>query len=146
MNYCLLDNLNTTKVNTSCMSIKYCITFDKIVKRSKEYCKYYNHEYVTYSQLTFKIDELNEKLNDLKLQNLSKEFRIIAYKNKINLYKRFNVLLATQDVKRLQQLMQVCLKNEAGIKTILEKFCLAANDMYRPKGFTNDDIALGNRL
>ena len=59
------------------------------------------------------------------------------------MYKRFNVLLATQDVQRLQQLMKVCLKNGSGIKTILEKFCLAANDMYRPKEFTNDDIALG---
>ena len=47
-NYSLLENLNTTKINTSCLSLKYCMNFDKIIKRSENYNKYNNNEYLTY--------------------------------------------------------------------------------------------------
>ena len=119
------------------------MNFDKIIKRSENYNKYNNNEYLTYSQLASKVENYADTINDLKLQNLSKDFQIIAYRNKLTLYKRFNVLLANEDVDRVRQLMKVCLNNGCGIKSIIEKFSLAANDMYRPKGFSNDDVALG---
>ena len=77
------------------------MNFDKIIKRSENYNKYNNNEYLTYSQLASKVENYADRINDLKLQNLSKDFQIIAYRNKLTLYKRFNVLLANEDVDRV---------------------------------------------
>ena len=96
-NYCLLDNLDSTKINTSCLALAYDMKFNNIIKRAKEYNKYYNFQYTTFKQFTQKVCETNDKLKDLKLHYLTKDYQIIAYNKKICLYKRFTVLLSTKD-------------------------------------------------
>ena len=58
------------------------------------------------------------------------------------MYKRFLTLLATNDVSRIRQLVSVALNNGDGIQAIINKFTLAANDLYRPKGWDSNDVDL----
>lgn len=107
-------------INDSCSNLKFNSTLNKIINRSLIFDNHLNHEYMSYTHLTSKIAEQNKKINELKLVNLVKEYQIIAYRNKIGLYKRFMVLLANNEIERVRQLVHVCLKNGNGIKSIID--------------------------
>ena len=45
--------------------------FYNIIKRAKEYNKYYNFQYTMFKQFTQKVCETNDKINDVKLHYLT---------------------------------------------------------------------------
>ena len=62
---------------------------------------------MNFIQLDLKLKENAERINKLKLEMLNKDYRIICQRNRIDLYKRFNVLIANNDIARLRQLVNV---------------------------------------
>jgi hypothetical protein len=62
-----------------------------------------NHKYMSYTQLDMKLQDDAEKLNALKLEMLNKDYKLISQQNKIDLFKRFNILITNNDVPRLRQ-------------------------------------------
>jgi hypothetical protein len=134
---------NDKTVNEECLNLKYDVKFQKILDRMETISKFTNHQYMNYNQLIDKISHYVMKNDEMRLNCLNKDFMLISYRNKIGLYQRFNNLLANSDVERLKQLMTVCLKKKMGIRSIINKFISAANDLYRPKQWNQNDVDLG---
>ena len=58
------------------------------------------------------------------------------------MHKRFLNLIAQEDVPRLSQILTICLNKKTGIRGIIDKFLLAAGDLYHAKGWNENDIDL----
>lgn len=140
--YTYIDNKQSASVNIACLNLKYCNKIKKIAGRAGEIDKHTNHIYMNYNQLVNKISLYKNRLRDYHLKCMQKDFLIISCRNKMSLYKRFVTLLSSKDVSRVRQLISVCINNGSGIKTMIRKFLDAANNVYRPKGFTENEIDL----
>ena len=55
---------------------------------------------------------------------------------------RFLNLISQENVHRLNQLFKVCFRSKSGIRGIINKFQLAAAHLYKPKGWTDNDVDL----
>lgn len=141
-NYVIIESDIASSVNKECLNLKYNVKFNKILSRIESTSKYTNHQYMSYSQLVDKISNYVIKLDEMRLNSLHKDFLIISFRNKISLYKRFNNLLANSDVERIRELMTICLNNQMGIRGIINKFLMAANDLYRLKQWNKEAIDL----
>ena len=78
----------------------------------------------------------------MKLLSLNQNHSIIVLRNKTELYKKLQVVLATYKCERVDQIMKVCFKHKNGINGIIEKINHASNDLFRPKGWTENEIDL----
>ena len=138
-NYRYVKNSISNEMNIECFNLKFNTKLNKICERAFNENKHLNHQYLNYNQLTSKLENYIEIINNQRLNSLNKELMIINYRNKLSLHKRFYNLIVQNDVQRLRQLLKVCFNNGDGIKTIINKFILAANDSYKPKGWCKDD-------
>ncbi|KAH9009043.1 hypothetical protein EDB85DRAFT_1903531 [Lactarius pseudohatsudake] len=55
-------------------------------------------------------------------------------------HKQWILAIASGRVDRVASLVQAGLKQQVGIKTLIQQYERAADKLYKPKGFTNDDI------
>lgn len=78
----------------------------------------------------------------MKLQLLSLSLENIRLRNKIDTHKRFQLLLANEDIARVRSVMNVCLKSGAGLNTILNKFSMAAQNLYSPRAWEEKEVDL----
>ena len=78
-----------------------------------------NHRYLNFDQMVSKIDILNSKLNELKFDGLNQTRELLSLKNRLSIYKRLKLLLATHDVPRLTQLIRIANKNGNGLQHIV---------------------------
>jgi hypothetical protein len=137
-NYKYKVNSVSDSSNVECYNLKFNSHLKTIFERAVDFNKFNGNKYLNYNQLIFKLDDNAEMINNHKLNNLNKDLMIMNYRNKISLYKRFHNLIVQNDVKRLQQLIKVCLKHGDSISTIINKFNMAVNNTYKPKGWSND--------
>ena len=93
---------------------------------------------MSFSLLDLKLQDNADKINEFKSEILNKDHKIINHQNKIDLYKRFQILIANNDIPRLQQLLTVCLNHGDGMNAILTKLVMAVNGSYKPKGWSED--------
>ncbi len=133
-----------SKINIECSNLKYNSDLNRIVNQVDNPNKYFNYQYLNYPGFCDRLHLYTKRIDEYRLQNLNKDFLIISLKNKLSLYKRFNFLLANNDVERIRELMSVCLKNKMGIKGIINKLIMSINGVYEPKGWKKNDIDLGN--
>ena len=141
--YKYIVNKESSNINIDCFNIRYSSLITSMLKRgTSELDIHTNHKFMSYTQLDLKLKKNADRINNLKLEILNKDYKIITQQNKIDLYKRFNVLICNNDVPRLKQLLSVCLNNGDGINSILNKFTLAANNFYKAKGWSDDDLDL----
>lgn len=141
-NYTYVENKESNSINMECFNLKYNSALSKITDRAVNISKYANHDYMNFNQFVHKIELYKTRINDYHLKCLHQDFIIIAYRNKMSLYKRFISLLATKDVNRVRDLIKVCLNNGSGIQGMIRKFNEAANDLYKPKAFTENETDL----
>ena len=141
-NYLYIKNNNSKNTNIECLNLKYSSELNKIVKRSFENSLSLNHEYFNFQQAICKLELYINRLNDYKLKCLSKDSRLLAYKNRIDNYERFKLLLASCNVERIQTLIKVCINNGESLNKIIYKINQASNELYKPKSWTQDDIDL----
>jgi hypothetical protein len=55
-------------------------------------------------------------------------------------HKQWMLAIASGRVDRVASLVQAGLKHHAGIRTLILQYERAADKLYKPKGFTNEDI------
>ncbi|KAH9005718.1 hypothetical protein EDB86DRAFT_2795503 [Lactarius hatsudake] len=55
-------------------------------------------------------------------------------------HKQWILAIASGRVDRVASLVQVGLKHQVGIKTLIQQYECAAKKLYKPKGYTNEDI------
>ena len=55
-------------------------------------------------------------------------------------HKQWVLAIASGHVNRVASLVQAGLKHRAGIKTLIQQYEWAANKLYKPKGYMNEDI------
>ena len=55
-------------------------------------------------------------------------------------HKQWMMALASGRVDRVASLVQAGLKNKAGIKALIHQYERAAEKLYQPKGYTNEDL------
>jgi hypothetical protein len=141
--YKCTPNELSNEINRDCYNLQYNNQFTSIFESIKnDNNKHLNRKYLNYNLFVERLESKDEKIYRLKLENLRKDFQLICYKNQIDMHKRFLNLIAQEDVPRLSQILTVCLNQKTGIRGIIDKFLLAAGDLYHAKGWNENDIDL----
>jgi len=103
-NYVYVKNKESNSISLDCYNIKYNEYYKNMLRRATSQLDIHiNHKYMSYTQLDMKLQDNAEKLNALKLEMLNKDYKLISQQNKIDLFKRFNILITNNDVPRLRQ-------------------------------------------
>lgn len=132
-------------MNCSCFNLQYNKELSDIVSRLgilENKTKYMPHIYLGFHQLDDKLGSYTETKNTMKLNLLALSLENLKLRNKIDTYKRFQLLLANKDVSRVKSVMNSCLKSGAGLSKILNKFSMAAENLYRPRDWDDAEIDL----
>jgi hypothetical protein len=141
--YSYTPNEVSHDINKGCFNLQYNSQFVSIFKSLKnENNKHLNRKYLNYNLFIERLEAKDQKIISLKLGNLQKEFQLISYKNQLDLHMRFLNLISQENVHRLNQLFKVCFHRKSGIRGIINKFQLAAAHLYKPKGWTDNDVDL----
>jgi hypothetical protein len=139
-NYLLF--VEAKNVNTPCINLEHNQYLSNILKRAQQCEKFTKNSYMTYLQLKNEIDQKNDQINSLKLNQLNMRRSYIVLQNKQTDFKRFVILLSQNDIPRLNNLLNVCLKSNFGINGILNKLKMAMDGVYHPKKFEKDEFDL----
>ena len=141
----LLVNDSTMGINKSCFDVQFMQSMKKIeewagvedISSTKLNNKYCNHV-----QLVGKVNTLNKNLSLLTISNYQQSKRIARLTKTLSFHKRFLVYIATNDISRLHELVNVALKNNHGIAYILEKCKSAVAGVYQARSGQDDkDLA-----
>ncbi|QRV97683.1 hypothetical protein RhiJN_25702 [Ceratobasidium sp. AG-Ba] len=82
----------------------------------------------------------SNQLDSLRSNRLSQARKLISRTQNLDEHKKFIVALGTdRTVQRVGALVAVAVKNNVGIKGIIERFWKAAQGLYHPKGYTEED-------
>lgn len=82
----------------------------------------------------------NDQLNRLQLSKLNDSQKLMVKAGALEDHKQWILAIASGRVDRVAPLVQAGLKHRAGIKTLVQQYERAADKLYRPKGYTNEDI------
>ena len=77
-----------------------------------------------------------------KLSDLNKDLQILLYRNTIQIHKRFELLLATENVKQIRAIMETCILQKRSTLYMIRQITLAAKNVYQPKKFSQHDTDL----
>jgi hypothetical protein len=83
-----------------------------------------------------KIDQV-QRLRMIKLNDSWKLQGKVAV---LDNHKQWMLAIASGRVDRVASLVQAGLKHHAGIRTLILQYKHTADKLYKPKGFTNEDI------
>ena len=134
-NYLYIKNDSSAQMNHECDLLQYNNRLNTIIKDF--------NQYLNFDQLSIKATIYHDKILELKLNDLNKDLRILIYKNKIDMFKRFGLLLAKHDIQRIRSIMFSCVKQKTGILGMIKKFSAAANHIFKPnKKWDDSDIDL----
>jgi hypothetical protein len=76
----------------------------------------------------------------LRMSKLNDSRKLLVKAGTLEDHKQLLLAIASGRVERVAPLVQAALKNGAGIETIIQQYERAADKLYKPKGFTNEDI------
>src|SRR5258708_33047247 len=79
-------------------------------------------------------------VSQLRLSKLNDSQRLLAKAGVLKDHKQLILAIASGRVERVTPLIQAALKNGAGIGTIIHQYERAAEKLYHPKGYSNEDI------
>ena len=137
---CLKIAQNDQSNCTACSALASSSTLRQIESRAQSSSQFANNRFLTYSQLVEKIEKLHEERKTLRLLKLNSSRRLSKLASSVNLYKRLLWCLGENDIPRVKQLLNVCLRKGANVNYILDRIQLALNGAYHAKGFQAADI------
>ena len=140
---CLKIAQNDQSNCTACSALASSSTLRQIESRAQSSSQFANNRFLTYSQLVEKIEKLHEERKTLRLLKLNSSRRLSKLASSVNLYKRLLWCLGENDIPRVKQLLNVCLRKGASVNYILDRIQLALNGAYHAKGFQAADIDIG---
>ena len=76
----------------------------------------------------------------LRMSKLNDSRKLLAKASVLDDHKQLILAIASGRVERVAPLVQAALKNGAGIGTIIQHYERAAEKLYKPKGYTNEDV------
>ena len=135
-------------INDGCKRLVGDLSLQKIIERSKleEPEPQMNNIYLTFTfTFTFTFTQLKSKIEKLQQQKsllMIEKYRSNEKANKLgktlSLYKRFVLEILQNNIPRLQNLVNVALRNRRSINYILEKCTLAINGIYKARASEDD--------
>jgi hypothetical protein len=82
----------------------------------------------------------------LRMSKLNDSRKLLAKASVLEDHKQLILAIASGRVERVAPLVQAALKNRAGIGTIIQQYERAAEKLYKPKGYTNEDVMRVHRF
>jgi hypothetical protein len=76
----------------------------------------------------------------LRMSKLNDSRKLLARAGVLEDHKQLILAIASGRVERVAPLVQAALKNGAGIGNIVQQYERAAEKLYKPKGYTNEDV------
>ena len=81
-----------------------------------------------------------DQIEQLRLSKLNDSRKLLVKASTLEDHKQWILAIASGRVDRVASLVQAGLKHRAGIKTLIQQYERAAEKLYKPKGYTNEDI------
>ena len=132
--------------NKICTDLLYSIKLNQLVERGKKSYKEdlisMNHLYMSHTQLSEKAKSLSEEKRELRLMLMNSFFKNSKLCTTLSMHERFLVSISEHNLPRLQQLVNVALKNHRSISHIVTKVINVIDGIYRPNPSQDDkDLA-----
>ena len=132
--------------NKICTDLLYSVKLKELVERGKKsYNKdliRMNHSYLSHSQLSEKAKALYEEKREMRLYLMNSLFKNSKLCTTLSMHERFLVSISENNLPRLQQLVNVALKNHSSISHIVTKVTSVIDGIYMPNPSQNDkDLA-----
>lgn len=120
---------NQFEINFCCEKLKYNTEIDKIVKRSHDAssAKHTNHTFMPYNHLKAELDQYREKTQQLKMNELNHIRDKLSLINRQGDFKRLLTVLANNEIARVRQVLNSCIKSNCSIKNTIETLFQAIN-------------------
>ena len=144
-NYILFPGNNIA--NKCCSDLQYSPKLRKILDRGKiiypdKDIINMNHIYLSHSQLSEKAKSSQEEKRLLRLKLMNSSFKNSKLCATLTLHERFVVLISENNIPRLQQLVNVALRNNRSITHIVTKVLNVIDGIYMPNPCQSDkDLA-----
>ena len=81
-----------------------------------------------------------DQIEQLRMLKLNNSWKLLVKASTLEDHKQWILAIASGRVDCMASLVQAGLKNRAGIKTLIQQYERAAEKLYKPKGYTNEDI------
>jgi hypothetical protein len=81
-----------------------------------------------------------DQIEQLRMSKLNDSRKLLVKASTLEDHKQWILAIASGRVDRVASLVQAGLKHRAGIKTIIQQYKRASEKLYKPKGYTKDDI------
>jgi hypothetical protein len=82
----------------------------------------------------------SERVRQVQLTKLNTSRKLLRKATTLDSHKQWVMAIASRQVDRVASLVQAGLKHRAGIKTLIQEYERTVEKLYRPKGYTNEDI------
>ena len=82
----------------------------------------------------------SEQVRQVQMTKLNTSRKLLGKATALDNHKQWMMAIASGRVDRVAPLVQAGLKHRAGIKTLIQEYGRAADKLYRPKGYTHEDI------
>ena len=125
----------------SCKKIRFDDQFQSIYERIK-FGIHVNTpvEYQPIGGLVQIVRKKTEQLEEIHLAKLNANRTLSRQAAALTDHKQWILAVASGRVDRVASLVQACLKRKMGIHGLLVQYVRAADKLYKPKGFTHEDI------
>ncbi|KAH8993073.1 hypothetical protein EDB86DRAFT_2805800 [Lactarius hatsudake] len=80
------------------------------------------------------------QVRQLRLTKLNASRKLLGKATALDDHKQWIMAIASGRVDRVASLVQAGLKHRAGIKSMIQQYERAAEKLYRPKGYSNEDL------
>jgi hypothetical protein len=81
-----------------------------------------------------------DTIDQLRMSKLNDSRKLLVKAGALEDHKQLVLAIASGRVERVAPLIQAALKNGAGITAIIQQYGRATEKLYKPKGYTNEDI------
>ncbi|KAH9015472.1 hypothetical protein EDB84DRAFT_1582181, partial [Lactarius hengduanensis] len=81
-----------------------------------------------------------DQIDQLRMSKLNDSRKLLTKAGALEDHKQWILAIASGRVDRVASLVQAGLKHRVGIKTLIQQYERAAEKLYKPKGYTNEDI------
>ena len=98
--------------------------------------------YLTYSQLSKRIHNLQNSLNVERLKSLNKDRKLYSLNKSIELHQRFMMLIKENSTPKLHELVKVAISSKRSLEYIISKIVDSVDGIYNPHSSEDDkDLA-----
>jgi hypothetical protein len=81
-----------------------------------------------------------DQIEQLRMSKLNDSRKLLVKAGVLEDHKQWILAIASGQVDRVASLVQAGLKQKMGIRTLIQQYKLAAEKLYKPKGYTEEDI------